>query len=264
MKLFGALLCALLVLSGHGVAFAQNEESSTPLATDRPGNGNAAVTVPRSRLHIESGVGYARETRAAGNQHLVSFPTSIRFGILDSFELRASFGPIGIEHTSIGTPLLHVVDTSVGTKVQALHNRGWTPNVAVVVDVYLPSGSGPFGGNAVVPDARGAMSWALPRGFGLLLNLGADVPPSTVGRVSRFIHVANLSYAPPLLGGHLSLFVESYGRSSIAHPRWSLHQLDVGAAIVWRSDWQIDVFTQHGLTEAAPDFQVAVGFSTRI
>jgi hypothetical protein len=40
-------------------------------------------------------------------------------------------------------------------------------------------------------------------------------------------------------------------------------QIDLGAAFQLATDWQIDMFTQHALTNESPDFQVAFGLSTR-
>jgi hypothetical protein len=43
-----------------------------------------------------------------------------------------------------------------------------------------------------------------------------------------------------------------------------VQQLDWGAAFLVTPLWQLDAFTQHGLSDAATDLQLSIGVSTRI
>jgi len=240
-------------------------EVRSPIATDRPGNGNAATTVPQWALQLETSVSYALERVPMGeDQHLTSFPTLLRFGLLDIFELRLGSALIGLDgNPPMGEKAAHPTDTSVGVKVQVARNRGAVPAVSLMTDVFLPSGRAPFTADAVVPDMRAALSWSLPKGFGLLLNAGVGVPDDGAGRFARALYVVNLGYAFPFAARRLSVFVESYGLIPFGVDREAIVQIDWGAAFRLTSDTQIDFFAQHGLTEAATDFQLAVGFSAR-
>lgn len=233
-----------------------------PIETDRPGNGNAATTVPQWRLQIESSVSYAFDSDGSDDSRLVSFPVALRFGVLPLLELRAGTSMLGID-AGAKSDVVNPTDTSVGTKLQALANDRWRPHLGIVVDVFLPSGRGAFTAHVVVPDARVAASWTLPVGFGLLVNVGADVPEDVDGRFGRFVYVANLNYAPPILDRRLSLFVEAFGRISRLG-RDTVVQIDAGAAFLLRADWQLDMFIQHAFTDQSPDFQIALGLSVRI
>jgi hypothetical protein len=206
MKRIPTLACCAVIAVGvcktsEGVAEEPSATGATPtspIATDRPGNGNAPTTVPQWRLQIETSVAYAFDRTDGGDGHLVNFPTALRFGVLEFLELRFGSGLIGIDAAPVmGADVASATDTFVGTKLQVLANDGWTPNLGVVVDVYLPSGCGGFTGDVVVPDGRVAASWALPVGLGLLFNAGADVPEDVDSRFARFIYVANVNYTPP-------------------------------------------------------------------
>ena len=270
----GWLLAALSPWTAPTTALAQPGPQSraeapagdAPIETDRPGNGNAATTVPQWRFQIETSAGYALDRNDVADQHQLSFPTVFRLGLLPMLELRLGTAIVGIDaDPPPDADTVHPTDTSVGAKVQALANEGAVPNLAFMVDVALPSGRGPFTADAVVPDMRAALSWGLPRGFGVLLNAGAQVPDdAATGRYANLLYVANLSYAPPVWGGRLALFVESFGLIPVESDLAAVVQVDWGAALRFGQNLQLDVFGQNGLTDAAVDFQIALGFSARI
>jgi hypothetical protein len=240
------------------------QEADAPIVTDRPGNANAALTVPVLSLQIEGSALYAYDAGGLGDAHTLSFPTALRFGVLPFLELRAGSSLLGIRARALPMQrVLHTSDTFVGTKAQVLKNRGAVPDLALMLDVFLPTGSGPFTARVVVPEARAAAAWAVWEGFGVLLNAGVDVP-SQVERFARFVYVANFNYAPPwLLDGRISVFVESYGRLSRAAHRSQFIQVDLGAALLVTEMLQLDFFTQHRLYGGTPDLALSIGCSAR-
>ncbi len=264
------IFVAVLVTSTAGLsalsspALAQATAAlAPPIATDCPGNGDAPTTVPPLCLQIEGSANYALDLAPSGNTSTFSFPTFLRFGLVRGLELRVGSGLVGLDASGGDASVVGATDTSVGAKVQLLHDEGWTPDLGLVTDVYLPSGQGPFTDGAVVPDSRVAASWGLPDGFGILLNAGVDVPVDARGRFARFVYVANVSWSPPVLEGRLSFFVESFGRIALASGHESVEQIDLGGAFRLGDNWQVDAYTQQALTAASPDFQVAIGLSGR-
>lgn len=263
--------CAVLCLtSPAGLAQEPDSTGDPPIDTDRPGNGNAATTVPRGRLQVELGANYALERltsdpapETGSTIHGLTFPLALRLGVTEILELRAGTGVVGIGIADGEDVSIASTDTAVGAKLALLANDGWVPSLALMTDVFLPSGSGAFTQGVVVPEARGAAFWGLPADFGLLLNVGGDVPADSGDHFLRGLYVAHVNYAPSALAGNLVLFVESFGRVPLASEPDAIVQLDMGVA--WRlgHDWQLDAFTQHGLTEAAPDFQASLGASAR-
>lgn len=252
-----------LIACGLAPAFA-GPATEAPIATDRPGNGNAATTVPRARLQVEASASYLFERAAGASTQLVSFPTALRYGVLDSVELRVGSSLAGIElATPNGSGALSLTDGFVGAKLQLWQSRGARPNLASTIDVFIPLGAGAFTSDTTIPEARLAASWALPASFGLLVNVGADLTKDAGGRYARLVYVTNLSYAPPVLERRLIVFAESFGRIAPGD-RARVIQIDAGAALLFGADWQLDLFTQHGLSDGSPDFQLALGLSHRI
>jgi hypothetical protein len=227
------------------------------MSTDRPGNANAASTVPQAAFQLESSALLAHDEHA-GSQW--SFPSALRIGVHRVLELRVSSVLVGIDTTARAT--VHAPDLITGAKVGFLHNDAWVPDLALSVDVALPLGSGLFTAGAVTPEARMLAGWALPTGFGLLLNLGCDVPKAE-RRSVRAVHVVNLSYTLPTAAA-IVLFAETFGRTGLGDDDTHLLQVDAGALWQLTPDLQLDVYSQHGLTDEAPDLQVAVGLSARI
>lgn len=231
-----------------------------PISTDRPGNGNAATTVPTGRLQIEASALYSLDAVPGDDVNLISFPTLFRVGLFTGLELRVSSAFGGIDATGPGVEG-RTTDTSVGAKAQILANGDWWPDLALMADVYLPSGTGAFTAGVTTPDARVAASWALPHDLGLLLNLGLVVPEDDAGRFAQLLYVVNLACG---LAEGLTVFVESFGQIAVDGERSKVLQIDAGAAYLVTDDLQVDLFTQHALTDQSPDLLVSVGLSGRI
>ena len=233
-----------------------SQAAAEPISTDRPGNGTSPATVARGAWQVETSALYA----TAPGPDVVSFPTLLRFGGFEPLELRLGSGLVGVEINDGAS----ATDTSLGAKLRVAGGAGLQPELGVAVDVFLPSGQGPFTSDAVVFEARLAAAWSLPAGFGALANAGLEVASDDAGRFARIVFVANVSYGPPGLDGALVFFAESFGRLAAAEGRDHLLQIDAGGAYRLSDDWQVDLFSQHGLTDAAPDLQLAVGVSARL
>jgi hypothetical protein len=240
------------------------EAAEAALVTDRPGNGNSARTVLAMHLQVEGGASYAYDALSGDDAHLVGFPLELRFGVVDWMELRVISSVVGLDVTrTLGRRVASPTDTLVGTKLQLLDNAGWAPDLALVADAILPSGSGAFTGGAASVDTRLSSAWSLPEGLGVLLNAGMDVPKDGAGRYAQILYVANLGYAPPFGDGAFAVFAESYGLVRLGG-RPDVAQIDVGMTYLITPVWQIDAYSQHALTSASPDLQISVGLSTRL
>ncbi|MEM6786233.1 MAG: transporter [Myxococcota bacterium] len=237
------------------------------ISTDRPGNANAASVVGVGRANIESSVAVAYDDIAEGpDAVLVTFPVSMRVGMLAPFELRFGGGLVGIDaNAPDGETSAAPTDLFVGGKVQMSSAEGARPSSAISFDVNLPTGEGAFTAGIPALDARALVAWQLPAGFGLLLNAGVATVPVDETRAAQALYSGFLSYAIPGLRERLGLFVEGFGRVGIrdgGDPQ--AHIFDWGAWWLFTPDAQIDFFIQHGLNDDATDLQAAIGFSGRI
>lgn len=135
--------------------------ADAPLDADRPGAGNAATTVPGGMVQSELGVNFVATGRGASRQTLWALPLALRAGVMEGFELRGGPVFIGID-TSGAHAQVERTDGFLGAKWALAENAGLVPSLAVMVDVYLPSGRGAFtaGGSAPKHDSRRRGRWA--------------------------------------------------------------------------------------------------------
>lgn len=214
-------------------------------------------------MNVETGVNYALLQDDGPDVHQLTTPVALRLGLIDPLEVRALASLFGLEAAS-GQTDVQAVDFALGLKVQLLEADALVPELAVMTDVFLPTGGGSFTSDGVVPEFRVAAAWALPAGFGFFTNLGVDVPDDADGRFGRLIHLAQLNWATALGRSQtVAFFVESYGRTAFEAGR-EFFQIDAGLLLLLTPNLQLDAFTQHRISGSAPDFQASVGFSARL
>ncbi|MEM6369544.1 MAG: transporter [Myxococcota bacterium] len=244
-----------------------------PIGTDRPGNGNAATVVPDLRFQVETSANLLIDD--GGDQ--VSLPTLLRFGLGDLVELRLGNGLFTLNLEGDEDPArdqVEATDTLLGMKIQLAQSEGLLPDVAVMMDLFLPTSPG---NEDLLPEFRAATSWGLPASFALLVNLGFEVPtgvrPTPLGsseqgpreRFVRLLYVVNLGYTIPALQERLTLFAEGFGLvSTDSELGVTTHRFSTGLALLLTDDVQLDSFVQIGLDSSASDFQAALGVSFRI
>jgi hypothetical protein len=144
-------------------------------------------------------------------------------------------------------------DTAVGIK---WHLAAGGNDLSLRGTVYLPSGSTRWSDERVDPSGTVAWSRDLSAGW----SLGATVS------LRRFGFSATNVLSPSVLlgcalGSRASTFVE-YG-ASVGEGHRPLHLVDLGSAWLPNPDTQLDVSVGLGLSEAAPDFFLGLGFSRR-
>lgn len=264
LNAFGVLAAAAFASSTvHADAGPWRVEDPGTIATDRPGNGNAATTVPTGYVNAEGGLLYVLE-QSEDRFHAMSFPLALRLGLLHVLELRLANALIGIEKPEGRKADIDPTDLVVGAKVALLSGARYQPDLALSVDVSLPTGRGAFTSHAVVPEARFLARQPIAKGLGLLFNVGIEVPEMNDLRFARFVYVANAHYALPVFDERWTFFVEGFGRVALTTSQPHVLQIDAGTTFLIRPRLQIDFFSQHGLSEAAPDHQFSIGFSAML
>lgn len=237
-----ACLCAAAIAA----AAAARADDIVP---DRPGFGEAASVVPRGRFQVEAGVAW---TRVDAETSVLDLPEVVlRVGVGASLELRVQASDwfrARTEDTHSGWS-----DTAVGLRWQLAAGRH---DLSVRGVLYVPNGSSEWTDGKVDPE--GAVSWAH--------ELGGGWSTSATVSARRFTSVATSVFSPALsvehsLGPRASTFLE-YG-ANVADGRSPLHLVDHGYTWLPNADTQVDVSIGLGLSSAAPDFFVSVGFSRR-
>jgi outer membrane putative beta-barrel porin/alpha-amylase len=246
----GGRTCAaalLLLLATVVTARAQDE----PLVTDRPWAGESGRVVALGRTQFEGGFGFRldRGTRTlSGPEFLLRvglpFRTEFRLGLPDYERTSSSTGIHG-----------HLADTYVGVKAQ-LTTEDSHYDFAVIPGFTAPADKNERGDAA--PEIRTA--WALPpyRGIALGGNLGRAWRERARRGSNAFI--GTLSAARELRPG-LSTFVEWV--ADVPDHGASSQFLHHGYTLAIYPDGQVDAHIGLGVSEAAPDFSVGVGFTVR-
>ena len=155
MKHF-AIVTALALCAAPAV-HAQDE-----IATDRPDFVESSNVVGKDRLQVETSLLLERNRSGGARDRTASTPTLLRYGIGETFELRAETdGRIVNHHTDGGgrSTQAGYADTSLGLKWHAMDAAGSLPSVGVLLHADLDSGSRAFRGQGLRPSLRVVGEW---------------------------------------------------------------------------------------------------------
>lgn len=134
-----------------------------PLASDRPDFTEASTTVGRGVVQIESGYTFIRDRDGGSTLTAHSFPeTLLRVGVLAEWlELRAAYN-YGVETTQFGgtaTELSGSEDLYLGVKLGLTPQEGILPEMALMPQMTVPTGSSAFGAGEVLPGLNWLYGW---------------------------------------------------------------------------------------------------------
>jgi hypothetical protein len=219
--------------------------AAAQISTDRPGLGFNPATVGARAFQVEAGLPQA--TLASGGD-AYSVPVALRYGLTPSIELRAStsvFDAVDTGESSSSEVGFAAVTAGAKLAVPA----GSVP-ISVIPEVVIPTEGGDlvFQLNAPAGFAVGTYGLTLVPG---LVTGGGTTTLNAVAVLGRSFGPALSGYAEvgafPLLEGEGDAPVLAGG----------------GVAVLLNEDTQLDAFFDAGLTDAAPDLVIGVGFSYR-
>lgn len=258
-----------LILSAAAPAVAQSVPSApatiqagtagaidTPeLVTDRPDFTESSQVIPRRWFQLESGLSYEGE-----GQDLRSFAapsTLMRIGLGRHTELRLgadgvlseSFGGVRVSGTS---------DVEIGTKTQVLFQDRSGIDLAFLPMVSLPTGADGFSSDGVDPTLKITWGRDLAAGFGLTGNVNVSSLSTEAGRFHQ--EAFSVSLGHDLVAGW-SGYAEAYGFSRLGPGEAAAWTFNGGITRPVGAQFQFDLEAGRGLTSAAPDWFVGVGFA---
>ncbi|MDG2381922.1 MAG: transporter [Pirellulaceae bacterium] len=240
-----------------------------PLQTDRPDFTEASSTVGRGVLQLEMGYLYVEDENFGGERlsgH--AYPNSLlRVGLFrDWFELRVGWTVLdeslrgqGIRESAVGSD-----DLQLGTKLALTQQCGLRPEMALILQMTLPTGSPEFTADKVL--AGGILIYKLD------LNDWCSVAGQTqlLGEVDDLGHdfnefgqsaVVNLS-----LTEQWGTYVEWFGLmpdSAISPTAKPTYYMDGGFTYLVNDNLQLDILAILGLNEAAVDYGLGAGIAAR-
>lgn len=262
-----AALCTVFPALG----LAENQPYVDPyedaLVTDRPDAAEASATVGKNRFQIESSFQFGQDQAAGTTTRNYSFPTLLRYGIIDALELRVETEVGTFQTDNSGAAAQRGFnDVAFGLKANFTENQGLVPSFGLLGHLNVPIGNDTFSSNGVEPIFKALADWELGAGFGLGTNVGVDLPVRDAAgdKFGRFIYAAALGRAIPGTSDRLGAFIEAAGAVPLKQAKAQEHTFDTGLKFLITPNLQVDTVVQIGLNDDAADLALGSGLSWRI
>ncbi len=232
--------------------------SACPIAgmgieTDRPDVTNSSLVVPRGSLQAENGMNLTGRGTTAGAD---GTNTRLRLGVAECTEILVDMPSYARAVHGDGNSGFSDVSPAVKRQFEGLPG-GIT--MSAVAGLGLPTGDRPFGGRGYAPYLQVPWEAAFSPGWHVSGMATAFFRPGDSRR--------NPTFEPTLVIGHevderLDVFLEYVGD----YPAGSRpsHLLNSGVAFRLTPLQQIDFHAAAGLSDAAPDCIVGIGYSIRL
>ena len=252
-RLLFALFAATLGpwLPAHPQTCSANPQSS--ISTDRPQITNSSIVVPCGSLQLENGL----QVTSSSGQRTVDLPeTSVRYGLAKNTELRFMV-PDYFSNASSGMAFSNGFgDLSLGLKQQLGPIRGF--DLSVIASLSLPTGAGAISSHGSDPAVQLPWSHSISKNWTAAGQFGLGWPTQPAGRnlmgQSSVYFDRQLTSLFDAYVEYSGVFPQSGGRQ---------HLIDFGAAYKATPHQQVDFHCGFGLSSAAPDYAIGLGYSVR-
>ena len=251
----------------YGEGGSGGPDLAEPLVTDRPDFTEASSTVGVGVAQIEMGYTYVYDSEGdtSVKTHSLGEPL-LRYGAFaDWFELRIALPPMqesttvaGVSDTTTG-----VADLYLGAKIALTGQEGVLPEMAIVPQANVPTGTAGFSSESTEPGLNWLYSWEI------------DDAWSTAGstQVNRRIDGGSGDGYAELaqswtIGRGWSETLASYAEWFVLVPTGAEtekteHYVNGGFTYLISNDVQFDIRAGKGLTAAADDYFLGTGLSIR-
>lgn len=243
-------LVAFLVL-GRISFLGQAADPEPAISTDRPSVADSSVVVPRAYFQVENGL---LITKTQGPYVLDLPETNLRFGLLEKTELR--FSVPDYFHTLSGSPSISGFgDSAVGVKQQlGPLPENW--NLAIIFFVSLPTGAEALSSHGYDPGLQFPWSHQLSQNWTASGQVAFYWP--TLAGAHNFTGETTFVFDRQLTKPW-DAFIEYAG--DFPERSGSRQLLHFGSSYKITARQQLDFQLAAGLSRAAPDMFVGVGYS---
>lgn len=247
----------------------EDGDDDGPLVTDRPGFTTSPSTVGRGVWQFELGYSFTSDDDGVTETLSHSYPQLlVRIGLFaDWFEIRLeqdcaseTVTAGGVSDSANGAQ-----DLLLGCKIALTEQCGWLPQMTLLPQTTVPTGSEPFTFGEMLPGLGWLYAWDITDNLSLDGNtLGNRYIDDTGHAFTLFAQSLNATYqfTDPLSG-----FVEWYAffpSSAVASDISPEHYFDGGFTYLLNDNLQLDVSAGVGLNDAADDYFVGAGLSLRL
>lgn len=244
------LMFSILFLPGKQLAARQIE----PIQTDRPDQTESPFTVPVKHFQMETGFSFEKINK---DEKSIVYPSVLyKYGINNQFEFR-----LITEFTTekiYGKKLSGLQPVTVGFKINIAKEKGLLPTTSFIGHLTFPLlAAQSFKATYYAPAFRFTMQHTLSKKLSLSYNLGAEWDGESA--VPTFIYTLTSGYS---ISEKLGAYIEVYGfapQKLIAD-----HRFDCGITYLLKTNILVDVSGGFGVSDNAPDYYAALGFSFRL
>jgi hypothetical protein len=241
---------------------------SQPLSADRPGFGDSPTTVGCGVYQLELGYQYTFDHQHNTSTVDHSYPQALlRIGtIANWFEARISWSMeqetdrvFGVSsETNVGSD-----DMNVGFKIALTDQDGCRPQMGIVADMFVPTGTAAFTAGEVLPEIEWIYQWSLTKKLSITGNdfFSRELDGVTNQPYLEFSQAftGNYQFTEPL-GGYVEWNIATPDGADTDH---TLQVFQGGFTLLVGNNVQLDAEAGVGLNEATPDYFVGTGVSVR-
>jgi hypothetical protein len=240
---------------------------NAPLVTDRPDFTEASVTVGRGVAQLETGYTYFYNSDAGESVRAQSFGEPLlRYGIFtDWLEFRVALFPLEEQTTSMGASnsTAGLADLYTGLKIALTPQAGLLPEMALVPQINIPTGSTAFTSDHAEPGVNWLYGWDINDVFSTGGSTQGNRRIDDTGEA--YLEMAQSWTVGASITEELGAYAEWFALiPSGADTARTEHFLNGGFTYLINDDMQVDIRAGVGLNDAAADYFLGTGFSIRV
>jgi len=237
-----------------------------PLVTDRPDFTEASSTVGRGIAQLELGYTFTENRDRGDSEQSHSFGEPLlRYGILANWlEFRVAVFPVQTESTvgGVRSRTGGTEDMYLGLKIGLTPQDGCLPEMAVMPQMTVPTGSNALTDGEVLPGLNWLYTWELTDNIAVAGNSQFNRSLDDTGQ--SYIEITQSAACALSLTDELGAYAEWYAFfPSGARDAQVEHYFNGGFTWLFNNDLQWDIRAGTGLTAASDDFFIGTGFSIR-
>ncbi len=261
ISFFAFFLSNTLIFAETGPLGWGTREHKEDMETDRPDFTEGTQTIQPGHMQFELGYTYTRDKADSLKiEEHIAPELLMRIGIINDLEFRYTWGGyISNELNDLRDE--GVTDTSLGFKQRIFRQNEARPDLSLIGELFVPTGSSTFSANKTEPVIK--LLWAYSfNGFAIAGNLNFSY---LSGEEERYTEVANALTIGIDLSENLATYLEYYG----LYPTTNVierteHIINGGFTYALSDDIQLDIRSGFGLNYAAPNFFSGLGLTFRI
>ena len=240
-----------------------------PIVTDRPDFTESSVTVGRGVVQLESGYTYFFDDDGTTSLRAHTAPEALlRVGVLaDWFELRLGYTWLEESTSTVGvgrTTINGSDDLYLGVKFALTGQAGILPEMALVPQMRVPSGSSDITAGETLPGVNWLYGWDVTEiiSMGGQTQVNRRLDDETGEPYSEFSQSWTINYSlADRLGGYTEWFCLAPDGADTNHNE---NYFDGGLTYKLTDNVQLDARAGVGLNAAATDLFTGVGLSIRM